>query len=446
MIKKLIKIFFPELWLLFYHKILAVLADWIYRFPSSRMIIIGVTGTNGKTTVCHMIRDILEQGGFRVGMTTSIDFQDGKRTWENNTKQGMPGRFRLRKLLSQMVENKCDYAIIETTSEGIKQFRHYRIDYDIAVFTNLTRDHIESHGSFKAYRQAKEELFKIVSTKEDGASIINLDDPNAEYFSQYQAKKIYGYGVHSERVQDDRVTDQITAENIKLYPEGSVFMVRDRLYSLALAGKHNIYNALAGLCVGLTQNVPPEVIQKALARFNGLPGRLEEIQNHQGFRIFVDYAHTEDALEKVYETLKAMPHQRIIAVLGATGGGRDKKKRPELGRLAARYCDLVFVTNEDPYDEDPQEIMNQVFAGVIAGGGKTENGNCWHILDRGEAIKEAIQKAKKGDIVIITGKGCEKVMAVKDGFVPWDDREEVRKILGRFTPLEKAADEVAGKI
>ncbi len=428
MIKKIIKKIFPEFWLLFYHRMLAVLSDWIYNSPSHKMIVIGVTGTNGKTTVCHMIRDILEVGGSRVGMTTSIDFQDGKRVWENNTKQGMPGRFQLRKLLSQMVKNKCDYAIIETTSEGIKQFRHYKIDYNIAVFTNLTSDHIESHGSWEAYRQAKEELFKIVSARDDGASIINLDDPSAEYFLQYRAKKIYGYGLDLERMENSKITDAIFAENITLYPEGSVFRVSDRLYSLALPGKHNIYNALASLCVGRAQSVPDELIQKALARFNGLPGRLEEIPSHKGFRIFVDYAHTEDALEKVYETLQRMPHKRMIAVLGATGGGRDKKKRPELGRLAAQYCDLVFVTNEDPYDEDPQEIINQVFAGVIVVG-KIENKNCWRILDRGEAIRTAIQNARKGDIVIITGKGCERVMATRRGFVPWDDRLEVRRVL-----------------
>lgn len=425
--KAFIKKFIPEAWLLFYHKILAILADFFYGLPSRKLRVIGVTGTNGKTTVCHIIRDILEEAGYRIGMTTSIDFQDGKRIWENNTKQGMPGRFRLRKLLAQMVKNGCDYAIIETTSEGIKQFRHYKIDYNAAVFTNLTWDHIEAHGSFEAYRQAKEKLFEIVSQRKDGISVVNLDDPNALFFLQYRADKIYGYGLNQEP-KFSEVNYPVMAKNLKLENERSSFEIDGVFYNLSLPGKHNVYNALAAIGVGLSQKISPARIQRALARFAGIPGRLEEIKNQKGIRVFVDYAHTEDALKNVYETLEKFPYQRMIAVLGATGGGRDKKKRPFLGRLAAGYCDLVIVTNEDPYQEDPEKIIDAVLAGVLDGGKKL-NQNCFRISDRGEAIKLAIQKAQKGDIVIITGKGCEKVMAVKEGFIPWDDREEARKSL-----------------
>ena len=424
---KLLKKIIPEPWLLAYHKALALLSDFFYRFPSRKMTVVGVTGTNGKTTVCHLIRDILEAAGHKVGMTTSIDFQDGKKVWENNTKQGMPGRFALRKLLGQMVKNHCDYAIIETTSEGIKQFRHYKIDYNVAVFTNLTRDHIESHGSFEAYRRAKEELFKIVARIKDGVNIVNLDDLCVQDFLQYKASRIYGYGFN-QNIDSKNAITKVIAENVKLYPEGSVFSVNNKIYTLAIPGKHNISNALASICLGLSQNIPAEKIQKALAAFSGIPGRLEEIKNSRGFRVFVDYAHTEDALLKVYETLAAMPHQKIIAVLGATGGGRDKKKRPLLGALAARYCDLVFVTNEDPYLEDPEKIIDAVLAGVISGGKRIDI-DCYRVSERGEAIKKALGKAQRCDIVIITGKGCEKVMATADGMVPWDDREIVRKVL-----------------
>jgi len=428
--KKLLKKIIPPPWLLFYHKALAVLSDFFYFSPSRKMIVIGVTGTNGKTTVCHLIRDILEAAGFKVGMTTSIDFQDGKKFLENNTKQGMPGRFALRKFLARMVKNNCEYAVIETTSEGIKQFRHYKIDYRVAVFTNLTRDHIESHGSFEAYRKAKEELFKITSQRKDGVNIINLDDAHALHFLQYKASQVYGYGLNQDSGGAQTIV-KIIAENIKLYPEGSVFSVNNKIYTLAVPGKHNISNALASLCVGLSQKIPAEKIQKALAAFSGIPGRLEEVKNNRGFRIFVDYAHTEDALQKVYETLSAMPRQKMIAVLGATGGGRDKKKRPALGALASKYCNLVFVTNEDPYDENPEKIINEVLAGVIDGGKKL-NVDCYRISDRGEAIKKALAKAQREDIVIITGKGCEKVMATRAGLIPWDDREIVKKALEDF--------------
>ncbi len=439
--KKFLKRVLPEKWLLGYHKMLALGGAYFYGFPSRKLKVIGVTGTNGKTTVCHMIRGILEKAGYKVGMTTSIDFSDGEKTWENNTKQGMPGRFQLRKLLARMVENQCQYAVIETTSEGIKQYRHYKIDYDIAVLTNVTRDHIEAHGSFAAYRQAKEELFKIVAQNPHGISIVNLDDPNAHYFLRHKAMSTYGYSLQQKKVagvemalgEIREATGDHSVFTLTLSSRFSLSPVRIR-FRLNLAGKHNVDNALAAFCVGLSQKIDREKIVAALAGFRGLAGRLEEIKNQRGFRVFVDYAHTEDALAKVYEAIKQMKPQRVIAVLGATGGGRDKKKRPFLGMLAAQYADLVWVTNEDPYDEDPRQIIDEVFAGVIKGG-KQEGRDAWRILDRGQAINQALAKAGPGDIVVITGKGCERVMAVKGRMIPWDDREMVRKYL-REQPIE----------
>ncbi len=424
--KELIKKFIPKSCLLFYHKILALLAAWLYRSPSRKLKVIGVTGTNGKTTVCHLIRDVLETAGFKVGMTTSISFCDGEKIWENNTKQGMPGRFRLRKLLREMLRNKCDYAIIETTSEGIKQFRHYKIDYNLAVFTNLTRDHIEAHGSFLKYRMAKEKLFEVVSKREDGIAVVNLDDQNAKYFLQPKAFRVYGYTLRRAKARTPLTL--LSADLVKLHAEGSIFSIQGVNYSLAVPGQYNISNALAAFCVGLSQGIVREKLGQALTNYSGIPGRMEEIKNKKGIRIFVDYAHTEDALENVYQTLQRIPHQKMIAVLGATGGGRDKKKRPILGRLAAEYADLVIITNEDPYEEDPEKIIAAVFAGVLAGG-KQENKNCWRVSARAEAIRLAVKKAGSGDVVIITGKGSEKVMAVRDGLVPWDDREEVKRNL-----------------
>jgi len=422
--KKLIKKIIPASWLLLYHKALAYLGAVLYNFPSRKLKVIGVTGTNGKTTVCHMVRDILETDGFRVGMTTSIAFSDGAKDWENNTKQGMPGRLRLRKLLRQMLKNKCDYAIIETTSEGIGQFRHYKIDYNLAVFTNLTRDHIEAHGSFLEYRQAKEKLFEVVSKRDGGIAVLNLDDPNVEHFLKYNAPCTYGYSLKEKRDKDS--LNLISADLEGLHAEGSVFSIQGVNYALAVPGEYNLYNALAAFSTCLSQGVTREKIGKALNNYIGIPGRLEEIKNKKGIRVFVDYAHTEDALENVYKTLRKMPHQRIVSVLGATGGGRDKKKRPILGRLAARYTDLVIITNEDPYNEDPGKIIAEVFAGVLKGG-KQRDKNCWRILNRGRAIGFALSKSRPGDIVVITGKGCERVMAVGDKLIPWSDREEVKK-------------------
>ena len=387
--KELIKKFIPEFLLSWYHFILAFLGAFFYQFPSKKIKVIGVTGTNGKTTVVELLTKILEEAGFKVAVLSSIKFKIREKEWSNKLKMTMPGRFKIQRFLRQAVNSGCQCAVLEVTSEGILQHRHQFINFDVAVFTNLSPEHIERHGSFEKYREAKGKLFE--NTK--NVHVINIDDKNADYFLQFEARKKYTYGLEQ---------GEINNKNIQ--------------FNLKLPGEFNIYNALAATCVGLSQGISLDVCKKAVEKVEGIPGRMELVISRP-FKVIIDYAFTPAALEKVYQTIQ---NTKLICVLGACGGGRDKWKRPVLGEIAAKYCDEVFVTNEDPYDENPMEIIEQVARGT--------KGRAKKIVDRREAIKEALKSAKLGDTVIITGKGSEPWMCVKGGKkIPWNDREVAKE-------------------
>ncbi len=271
-------------------------------------------------------------------------------------------------------------------------------------------------------------------------SVINLDDENAEYFLGFGADEKIGYSVKSSKLKVQSCSPKlkvVVAEDIALMAQGSEFDVKFDEQSIHfktnLLVEFNVYNSLAAICVGLSQNVEIGVIQSALAKTKPIAGRMEVIHDdHRDITVVVDYAHDPAALENVYQTIEQVgcgqevrTRPALIAVLGAVGGGRDKAKRPKLGALASKYAKYVIVTNEDPYDDDPEEIMDQVESGVKADSSRQINQNYWMILDRREAIKKAIELSKPGDIIALTGKGCEEVMAVKGGFIPWDDRQVV---------------------
>jgi UDP-N-acetylmuramyl tripeptide synthase len=378
--KSLVKKFIPKFLLNIYHYCLAVMGAFFYGFPSKKLIVIGITGTSGKSTVTELSSLIFEQAGFKVASLSSIKFKIGDKEKENKLKMTMPGRMKVQRFLRRAVRAGCKYAVLEVTSEGIKQFRDKFIDFDLAVFTNLSPEHIESHGSFEKYKEAKLQLFK--ATK--GIHIINIDDKNSADFWKFPAKQKISYSLK---------------ERAKFLPE-----------RLNLFGDFNLYNALAATKIAMSQGVSLEVCKKALEKAKGIPGRME-IVIREPFTVIVDYAHTPEALEQVYKTLK---DKRMICVLGACGGGRDKWKRPVLGKLADQYCDQAIITNEDPYDENPLDIINQV-----AGNTKAEK-----ILDRKQAIKKALKLAQSGNVVIITGKGSEPWMCIKNNKkIPWSDKQ-----------------------
>ena len=433
----------------FYHWLVAEFGAHWYRHPSRQMVTIGVTGTTGKSTVVYLLARILEAAGYKTAATSSIEFKIQNKVRRNSYKMTMPGRMVLQKFLRQAVDEGCTHAVIEVTSEGILQHRHSGVDFDMAVFTNLSPEHIERHGNFEAYKAAKGELFKALSKRHKTSggkpiqtmAVVNLADQNSGYFLQFPADKKIGYrfGANIQQVNDE--ITRIVAEDLKVNESGSTFRMHGTEIQTPLLGKFNAENAFAAATAAVALGVNITTIQKVVAAIRGIPGRMEEIIVEgapKPFRVFVDYAHTPFALENVYQTVRTIGQAqgmgRLICVLGSAGGGRDKWKRPEMGKTAGRFCDNIIITNEDPYDEDPRKIMDEVIQGVhefLKGASLQQFVE--EILDRRQAIVKAVRLAQPKDLVMITGKGSESWMAVEGGkLIPWDDREIVRQaLLGR---------------
>ncbi len=435
----------PEPVIRVYHWVLSYLAALMYRNPSSELIVIGVTGTLGKSTTVEWIGRILEHAGERVGWAATTSFKVGRDEWANKTKMTMLGRFQTQKMLRRMVRGGCRYAVIETTSQGIAQFRHLGINYDVVLLTNLSPEHVEAHGGFENYKSAKGRLFEHLSRcrrkvfddeQVEKTKIINIDNEHAEYFLGFESDKTYGFGISGDGTLQSvtrgnrlKSVTPVVANNVKTTAKGSSFMVHDQKFELAPLGLFNVYNALAAISVGLALGFDIKLIADGLARLRGVPGRLEVIDEGQPFTVIVDFAYEPTSLSKLFEAIEFFKPKRVIHVTGSTGGGRDVARRPILGKMSAEFADVTIVTNEDPYDDDPMEIIDQVAAGAIKVG-SVENKDLFKILDRAEAINKAIGMAEKGDIVLITGKGSEAVMAVARGkLIPWDDRAEARKAL-----------------
>lgn len=416
----------PKFLLSWYHLGLAFLGALLYHFPSRGMTVIGVTGTNGKSTTVDMLSRIFREAGFKTASLSSIRFQILDKEWRNTMKMTMPGRFVIQKFLRQAKNAGCTHFILEVTSEGMLQYRHRFINFHTAVFTNLSPEHIERHGSFENYKHTKGKLF----TATQNTHVINADDEHTEYFLRFPARQKYLYGIKIKPAESSMLHSIILcAENIQATDKGVSFMEGGVGIQLQLLGKFNVSNALAAIAVAKSQGISLQVAKQALEKMQGVPGRMEEVA-HAPFRVVVDYAFTPAALEKVYQTLKPKGG-KMICILGAAGGGRDRWKRPVLGKLAGTYCDTAIVTNEDPYEENPMDIIEQVAKGVESIGINQQyphRSAVLKILDRREAIRKGLSLASPGDTVIITGKGSEDSIAVAGGKkIPWDDRAVVRE-------------------
>lgn len=386
-----------------YHGLLALSGTVIFGFPSRRLKIIGVTGTKGKSTTVFLITRFLEEMRYKTAAIGSLGYKIGVKEWPNNLKMTMPGRWKLQKFLKQALGAGCRFVVLEVTSEGIKQNRNFGVKFDAAVFTNLEKEHIESHGSFEKYYRTKQKLFR----KTKNIHVLNADSPYVDLFSKFPAER-------------------------KVF-----FKIGDWLnFKTHLQGDFNKYNILAATETVKNYGVDFETIQRALDKIKIIPGRLEFIDGGQDFKVVVDYAHTPGSLAAVYRTLKESPstslgtstqmRRRLICVLGAAGGGRDKWKRPIFGQLAEKYCDEIILTDEDPYDENPLEILKDIESGF------SQTLNYEKILDRKEAIKKALTSAKKDDIVVITGKGSETSIAVARGKkIPWSDKNICLELLSQ---------------
>jgi UDP-N-acetylmuramoyl-L-alanyl-D-glutamate--2,6-diaminopimelate ligase len=441
-LKKFIRGLVPAGVLIGYHASVNWIAQLFAGFPARTMITIGVTGTEGKTSTVSYISNLLVTAGFKTGFTSTATFKVGPRVTMNPMKMTMPGRFSLARLLLRIKKSGARYLIVENTSEGLRQHRHAGIAYDVAVFTNLSPEHIESHGSFENYRKAKEMLFASLAHahRKPGVKkiiIANLDDAHAKHFLSYDADEKWGFTL--EGAGSHEVTHVVRPAEYSCGPTGIEFVLTDKAgnavrISTGLVGIFNLKNMLAAAAVALSQGVTLEKVKEGLEKLEPVPGRMEPISEGQPFTVIVDYAHAPSSLKLVYSTLREQlaPGKKLIAVLGSAGGGRDKGKRPVMGELAARLVDFSVVTNEDPYDEDPAEIIQQVAQGFV-NAGKKKGEDYVEVLDRREGIRWALDKARPGDVVVITGKGCEAVIMSKDGKrIPHDDRTVAREIIGEL--------------
>ncbi len=419
-----------------YHYLLALAAAIRYGFPSRQIVVIGVTGTKGKTSTANYMWSCLTAGGFETGIITTANVRIGEREVVNAFHMTMPSPFIIQRLLRQMVTASCSHCIIETTSEGLKQHRNVGIQYDTGVFTNLFPEHLPSHGgSFDTYKQMKGRMFaalsahphKILDRKPVQKVIIaNAVSEHAPYFLAFPADRKMTFAVEKEA--------DLTATHVQSSSSGVIFHVGDATFRLSIPGAFNVSNALPAILISRLAGIDDASIARGLSSLSLIPGRMERIEEGQTFTVFVDYAHEGESMRNVLETAAAMraPGGKIIVLLGAEGGGRDKAKRPIMGTLVGNMADYVVVSNVDPYDDDPQEILEEI-AEAAEKAGKARDTNLFVIEDRRAGIEKAFSLAQAGDIVLITGKGAEQSMVVGGRSFPWDDRVVVREELGKLS-------------
>ncbi len=430
-LKAIIKKFIPKKLLAFYHFILAKIAKWLYLNPSNRMFTIGITGTSGKSSTCYFTAQILNYAGIKTGMISTTLINNGQKEWLNDKKMTMLGRLQSQKILRKMYKNNCRAAVVETTSQGIEQFRHIGINYDILVLTNLYPEHIEAHGDFENYKQAKGKLFKHLTTQKyktfkglgtiKKTIIANLDDEYSNYFLSFKADRKIGYTKKNKQqnmtLDNKRGKNDIDIDNKIFYNDK---------WKFNLLGEYNKYNLLAAIAVTKELGLDEQTIAQNIDKLKPLPGRLEFIKNDLNIKILIDYAFEPKALEHLYNTLKSIEYNRVIHILGSTGGGRDKDRRPKLGKIAADLANIVIVTNEDPYDENPKKIIDQVAKPV-------PQDKLYKISDRRQAIHQALELAHPGDLIIVTGKGAEQAICIESGKkIKWDDRLVVKEELAKI--------------
>jgi UDP-N-acetylmuramoyl-L-alanyl-D-glutamate--2,6-diaminopimelate ligase len=393
----------------------ALLANIRYGFPARKLRVIGITGTNGKTTTAALVASVLEEAGYSVGVSSTAFFKIGTKYIDNELNMTVTKAFALQKLLRQMVKAKVDFAVLELTSISLAQHRSWGIKPEVAVLTNISQDHLDYHGTMEYYVAAKQRMFR----GNPKLQVLNIDDAYFADFNKLPAARTLTYGLKSGAV---------TPGKLRVSPQGSSFELTYGDYStptnLKLAGEYNVYNALAAAAVGVGLGITADNIKVGLEAVDAVPGRMESIDEGQKFGVIVDYAHTPAALENLWKTLKAATKGRLIVVFGATGD-RDKTKRPIMGAIAKAIADEIILTDEEPYTENPVDIIRQIEPGLKGKKYQVE-------VDRRKAIAAAFALAKPGDVVAITGMGHQKYKVVGDTKQPWDDRKVAREELAKL--------------
>ncbi len=421
-VRTLIKTYLPKSVFTFvqpyYHFVLAWYGAVKFKHPSRQIAVIAVTGTKGKSSTTELIAHILRDSGKKVASLSTIQFSIGDKTERNMFKMTTPGRFFVQKFLRDAVDAGCTHAVLEMSSEGARQFRHKFIDFDALVFTNLSPEHIESHGSFENYKAAKLSIAEAVATspKRPRVIVANVDDDHGDDFLNVGVDKPIPYGLANLSLHT------LHKDSISLVLDGVTIRV-------PIVGLFNVYNTLAAIKLAQVYGVSLETAAEALRTLPPIKGRVERFESPReaGKQItaVVDYAHTVDSLEKLYQ---AFPDKPKVCVLGNTGGGRDTWKRPEMAAVAEKHCDHVILTNEDPYDEDPKKIIDDMVKGM------TNTEKLTIIMDRKEAIRKAIALAPQGGYVLVSGKGTDPyIMEANGKKTPWSDAEVVQELLKELT-------------
>lgn len=407
-----------------FHFFQALLGSLMFLFPAKRLKIIGVTGTDGKTTVVHLLHHILERSGYKVSMISTVEARVGQKIIDTGLHVTTPDPLKVQSLLKKMLDVGSEYVILETTSHGLAQNRAALLPFHIGIITNVTHEHLDYHKSAENYLSSKSKILAGVKFR-----ILNIDDTSFEKLKDTGSGRLLSFGTNKNadflakdiRKQKDRLEFEL------YYPVGRKKIDKIKIVSL-LTGDFNVYNILAAFAAGISLKLEPAKIALAISNFKGVPGRMEHIDNGQDFDVIVDFAHTPAALEAILKTLNKFKSGKIIVVFGSAGE-RDVEKRPMMGKIATQLADYSLFTTEDPRNEDVNEIIEQISKGALSAGG-IPNRTFWKIPDRAEAINTAIQTlAKEGDTVAILGKGHEKSMNILGKEYPWSDEQLVHNAL-----------------
>jgi len=392
---------------------LAKLAAYFYGHPSNRLKVVGITGTNGKTTISYLIEAILKEANFNSAVIGTINYRFKNKIIP--AKNTTPSSLEIQYLLNKMLKKKIDYVIMEVSSHALDQKRTAEINFYVGIFTNLTQDHLDYHHNLENYFEAKAKLFRGLS--KNSVAIINQDDPYGLRLKNLTKAKIITYGIEKKA--------DIVAKDIKLDIDKTEFTLITKKEKIklttSLIGWHNVYNILAAVAFGLHEKIELKKIKSAIEKFKFVPGRLEKIDSKKGFWVFVDYAHTEDALKNVISALREITEGRIIVVFGC-GGQRDRNKRPKMGSVVSKMADFFILTNDNPRSEDPKKIIEDIKKGI-------KKDNFCVILRRRLAIKKALSLARPKDIVLIAGKGHENYQIIGKRRIPFTDQEVVKECL-----------------
>jgi len=392
---------------------LAQISDFFYGHPSGNLRVFGVTGTNGKTTIVYMLESIGNSAGMRTGVISTISYRiAGKAVPADRT---TPESLDLQKMFVEMKSRGCVWAAMEVSSHSLVLHRVSGVEFSAAIFTNLTRDHMDFHKNRNEYMKAKAKLFEMLG--KDKTAVVNADDPASNKVMSLTKAKVltYGFGKKAD----------IKPENVR-FSDGISFLActpfGNTQVKIKLLGRYNVYNSLAALGAGLSQGLKPEIVSAGLSRLEPVPGRFQHIPNTKGIAVVVDYAHTPDALEKTLMTARELKPGKIISVFGC-GGDRDRTKRPEMGKISSQLADYTVITTDNPRSENPEAIAEEIKAGV-------NSGHAFRIvLDREQAIRQAVEMAEKGDLVLLAGKGHEDYQIFSDRTIHFSDAEVAAEIL-----------------